>query len=71
QPLPLTRAAELQVGDDVTVRVSPGGDQMALAKADQNATQALDERLRQLSVASVEAADEILRERQGLQQQLQ
>ena len=71
QPLPLTRAAELQVGDDVTVRVSPGGDQMALAKADQNATQVLDERLRQLSVASVEAADEILRERQGLQQQLQ
>lgn len=71
QPLQLTRAAELRVGDDVTVSISPGGDQVTLAKADQQATQALDEKLRQLDVASVEAADEILRERQGLEQQLQ
>ena len=70
QPFQLTRAAELRVGDDVTVRISPGGDQMAWAKADQKATQALDRKLEQLGVASVDAADEILRERQGLQQQL-
>ncbi|MXW40020.1 MAG: AAA family ATPase [Synechococcus sp. SB0668_bin_15] len=70
QPLQLTRAAELRVGDAVTVRISPGRDQAALAEADQDATQALDEKLQQLGVASVEAADEILRERQGLEQQL-
>lgn len=71
QPLQLTRAAELRVGDAVTVRISPGRDQAALAKAEQEATQALDEKLQQLGVASVEAADEILRERQGVEQQLQ
>lgn len=71
QPLRLTRAAELQVGNDATVRISPGGDQVALAKADQQATQALDGKLRQLGMASVEAADEVFLERQGLEQQLQ
>lgn len=71
QPLQLTRAAELQVGDAVTVRISPGRDQAALAKAEQEATQALEEKLQQLGVASVEAADKILRERQGVEQQLQ
>ncbi len=71
QPLQLTRAAELRVGDAVTVRISPGRDQAALAKAEQEATQALDEKLQQLGVASVEAADEILRKRQGVEQQLQ
>ena len=71
QPLPLTGAAELRVGDDVTVRISPGEDQTALAKAHQEATQALEEELQRLGVASVEAADEISRERQGLEQQLQ
>lgn len=71
QPLQLTRAAELRVGDAVTVRISPGRDQAALAKAEQEATQALEEKLQQLGVASVEAADEILRERQGVEQQLQ
>ncbi|KKZ12751.1 MAG: hypothetical protein TE42_03240 [Candidatus Synechococcus spongiarum SP3] len=70
QPLPLTGAAELRVGDDVAVRISPGGDQAALAKDCQEATQALAEALRSLGVASVEAADELLRERQGLQQRL-
>ena len=71
RPLRLIRAAELRVGDDVTVRISPGGDQAALTQAHQNATQALDEKLGQLGVTSVEAADEILRERQGLEQRLQ
>ena len=71
QPLPLTGAAELRVGDAVTVRISPGRDQAALAKADQEASQALEEKLQQLGVASVEAADEILRKRQGVEQQLQ
>ncbi len=71
QPLQLTRAAELRVGDAATVRISPGRDQAALAKAEQEATQALDEKLQQLGVASVEAADEILRKRQGVEQQLQ
>ncbi|SAY38746.1 AAA family ATPase [Candidatus Synechococcus spongiarum] len=71
QPLPLTGAAELRVGDDVTVRISPGGDQAALAKAHQEATQALEEKLRCLGVASVEVADEISRKRQELQAQLQ
>ena len=71
QPLQLTRAAELRVGDAVTVRISPGRDQAALAKAEQEAIQALEEKLQQLGVASVEAADEILRERQGVEQQLQ
>ena len=71
QPLQLTRASELRVGDAVTVRISPGRDQAALAKAEQEATQALDKKLQQLGVASVEAADEILRERQGVEQQLQ
>ncbi|MCY4359613.1 MAG: AAA family ATPase [Cyanobacteria bacterium MAG APA_bin_95] len=70
QPFQLTGTAELRMGDDVTVRISPGGDQAALAQADQNATQALDEKLRQWGIASVDAADEILRERQGLEQQL-
>lgn len=70
QPLHLTRAAELQVGDAVRVRISPGGDQAAWAKADQEATRALDEMLQQLGVAGVEAADEIFRERQRLEQRL-
>ena len=70
QPFPLTGAAELRVGEDVTVRIRPGGDQTALAKAHQEATRALEEKLGRLGVASVEAADEVLRERQGLEQQL-
>ena len=69
-PLQLTSAAELRVGDDMTVRISPGGDQAALATAHRQATQVLEEALQQLGVASVDAADEVLRERQGLQQQL-
>ena len=70
RPLQLTRAADLRVGEEVTVRISPGGDQVTLTQAHRNAAQALDEKLEQLGVASVEAADEILRERQGLEQQL-
>jgi len=71
RPLQLTRGVDLRVGQEVTVRISLGGDQVTLTQAHRNATQALDEKLGQLGVASVEAADEILRERQGLKRQLQ
>ena len=70
QSLPLTGPTELRVGDAVRLRISPGGDQAALAKAEQEATQALNAALQQVGVASVEAAEEVLRERQGLEQQL-
>jgi len=69
QPRQLTKLANLHVGD-VVVRISPGGDQVACAQAWQKATQALNEKLEQFNVASVEAADEVCRQRQALEQQL-
>jgi len=68
----LSAVFQLQVGDGVVLEIAPGGGQ-ALEDLEQrvrNARDQLTSRLAALNVASVAAAEELLEQRNGLEQQL-
>lgn len=68
----LTAVAQLQVGDGVLLEIAPGGGQALedLERTLQNASAALDARLAALGITGVEAAEALLEQRMGLEQQL-
>ena len=68
----ISRAAELQLGDGVRVRISPGdGEALAAAAAERTAAeQALALLLTQLAMADAEQADQVLRQRTALESEL-
>ncbi len=68
----ISRAAELQLGEGVRLRISPGGGEaLAAAAAERtNAEQALALLLTQLAVADAEQADQVLRQRTALESEL-
>jgi energy-coupling factor transporter ATP-binding protein EcfA2 len=68
----LSEAFDLQVGDDVRLRISPGGGQALGAGRHQlaEAEQAFQAALERLGVADVATADQLARERESLRLQL-
>ena len=68
----LSTVFQLQVGDGVVLEIAPGGGQALedLERTLQSANEQLTERLAALNVASVEATEELLEQRTGLEQQL-
>ena len=68
----LSSTFELQVGDGVALEITPGGGQALgdLEAACAEAEQALSNRLSQLALASVEAAEQAADQRSALEQQL-
>jgi len=68
----LSTVFQLQVGDGVVLEIAPGGGQALedLERIVQSGSEQLTERLAALNVASVEATEELLEQRTGLEQQL-
>ena len=68
----LSTVFQLQVGDGVVLEIAPGGGQALedLERTLQSANEQLTESLAALNVASVEATEELLEQRTGLEQQL-
>jgi DNA repair exonuclease SbcCD ATPase subunit len=68
----LSSVFQLQVGDGVVLEIAPGGGQALedLEDTVQNAKEQLATRLSALQVASVAAAEELVEQRTGLEQQL-
>ena len=68
----LSAVFQLQVADGVVLEIDPGGDQAVsdLEQAGQSAREQLGTRLAALKVVSVAAAEELLEQRTGLEQQL-
>ena len=68
----LSAVFQLQVGDGVVLEIAPGGGQALedLEQTVRNARDQLTSRLAALNVASVAAAEELLEQRNGLEQQL-
>jgi len=68
----LSTVFQLQVGDGVVLEIAPGGGQALedLERTLQSANEQLTESLAALNVASVEAAEELLEQRNALEQQL-
>ena len=68
----LSAVFQLQVGDGVVVEIAPGGGEALgdLEQAVQDAREQLEARLAALKVVSVAAAEDLLEQRTGLEQQL-
>ena len=68
----LSTVFQLQVGDGVVLEIAPGGGQALedLERTVQSTNEQLTESLAALNVASVEAAEELLEQRNALEQQL-
>lgn len=68
----LSTVFQLQVGDGVVLEIAPGGGQALedLERTVQSTNEQLTESLAALNVASVEAAEELLEQRNTLEQQL-
>lgn len=68
----LSTVFQLQVGDGVVLEIAPGGGQALedLERIVQSGSEQLTERLAALNVASVEATEELLEQRTGIEQQL-